>query len=38
MFPGWPRIIRGRAGVVDVFSGYGGTKIAEITGDQGPAA
>ena len=23
-FPGWPRIIRGRAGVVDAFSGYGG--------------
>jgi uncharacterized protein len=22
-FPGWPRIIRGRAGLVDKFSGYG---------------
>ena len=22
-FPGWPRILRGRAGVVDAFSGYG---------------
>jgi uncharacterized protein len=22
-FPGWPRIVRGRAGVVDGFSGYG---------------
>jgi len=24
-FPGWPRTIRGRAGLVDQFSGYGAT-------------
>jgi uncharacterized protein len=22
-FPGWPRVIRGRAGIMDAFSGYG---------------
>jgi len=31
-FPGWPRIIRGRAGVVDAFSGYGGNITLHSSG------
>jgi hypothetical protein len=31
-FPGWPRVIRGRAGVVDQFSGYGDNIRLEASG------
>jgi ketosteroid isomerase-like protein len=31
-FPGWPRIIRDRAGVVDGFSGYGGNITLHSSG------
>jgi ketosteroid isomerase-like protein len=31
-FPGWPRIIRGRAAVVDGFSGYGGNITLHSSG------
>ena len=31
-FPGWPRIIRGRAGLVDQFSGYGDNIRLHSTG------
>lgn len=31
-FPGWPRVIRGRAGLVDTFSGYGDNVRLQTSG------